>query len=100
MDLEDISVDVTRGANALRGPHCEGTGAGAQELHVSLGSAGKCVCQATIRRADGTLHTQVPKPCNVRPQCGFLSKLELALGVGRGLAFSEGEEKLQRKKQP
>lgn len=96
--LEGTPTDVTQETNALCGPHCKDTGAGAQGLHVSLGSAGGCVCQATIRRADGTLYKQVPKPRNVGPQHGFLSGAGACFWHWMGAGVFEGEEKLQRKK--
>lgn len=93
-----MEAGVDLGRQCPLGPPLRGHTGSSPGTATSLGSAGRCVCGGTIRRAGGTLHTQVPKPCNVRPQLDFPSRAGACSRHWKGLVVFEAEEKLQRKK--
>lgn len=100
VDLESIRslYGHDLGSQCPLGPPLPGHRGRSPGTATSLGSAGGCIFRGTIRKADGTLHTQVPKPCNMGPQPDFPSRGGAGSWHWRGLAVCEGEEKLQRKK--
>lgn len=86
------------GSQCPLAPHFEGTGAGPQELPPAWALQVDAFARGQSRGQMGLPTGRSPNPATWGLNSTSLAERALALGIARGLAFFEGEEKWQRKK--